>query len=39
MLLTNQCLDKLAASHAHFSLNGMLDSSCLSDALAKRGKC
>lgn len=33
MLLTNQRLDKLAASHMDFSNRGMLDGTCLSDAL------
>lgn len=35
MLLTNQHLDKLLASHAHFKLNNMLEGDCLSDALAQ----
>jgi hypothetical protein len=38
MLLTNQRLDKLSASRAHFTSNGMLEGTCLSDALAKRSK-
>jgi hypothetical protein len=38
MLLTNQRLDKLSASRAHFAFNGMLESTCLSDALMKRSK-
>lgn len=35
MLLTNQCLDKLSASCAHFKSNNMLEGDCLSDALAQ----
>ncbi|KAF8256446.1 hypothetical protein EI94DRAFT_1775292 [Lactarius quietus] len=30
MLLTNQCLDKLAASHVNFTKCGMLEGTCLS---------
>ena len=30
MLLTNQCIDKLAASHADFAVRGMLNGTCLS---------
>jgi hypothetical protein len=33
MLLTNQRLDKLAASHVDFANRGMLEGTCLSDAL------
>ena len=33
MLVTNQQIDKLAASHTHFKLHGMLKGSCLSDTL------
>ena len=35
MLLTNQCLNKLSASRAHFKLNNMLEGDCLSDALVQ----
>ena len=38
MLLTNQRLDKLAASHVDFENRGMLDGTCLSDALKLIGK-
>ena len=38
MLLTNQRLDKLAASRADFSNRGMLKGTCLSDKLYKLGK-
>ena len=33
MLVTNQWIDKLAASHTHFKSCGMLKGSCLSDTL------
>ena len=33
MLVTNQQINKLAASHTHFKLHGMLKGSCLSDTL------
>ena len=33
MLVTNQQIDKLAASHTHFKLRGMLKGSCFSDTL------
>ncbi|KAG2037356.1 hypothetical protein BDR03DRAFT_864200, partial [Suillus americanus] len=33
MLLTNQCLDKIAAARSDFEARGMLRGSCLSDAL------
>jgi hypothetical protein len=39
MLLTNQRLDKLSASRTHFTFNGMLKGTCLSDALTERSKC
>lgn len=39
MLLTNQRLDKLSASRAHFIFNGMLEGTCLSDALVEHSKC
>src|ERR1700679_860086 len=39
MLLTNQRLDKLSASRARFTFNGMLEGTCLSDALVERSKC
>ncbi|KAG2106772.1 uncharacterized protein F5147DRAFT_746201 [Suillus discolor] len=35
MLLTNQCLDKLAAACADFEARGMLHGSCLSNALGE----
>ena len=38
MLLTNQWLDKLSASCAHFTMNGMLQGNCLSETLAMLGK-
>ena len=38
MLLTNQRLDKLAASRADFTNRGMLKGTCLSDKLYKLGK-
>jgi hypothetical protein len=38
MLLANQRLDKLSASRAHFMFNGMLEGTCLSDALAECSK-
>jgi len=34
MLVTNQWLDKLAASHVDFMKCGMLDDTCLESALA-----
>jgi hypothetical protein len=34
MLLTNQWLDKLAASHVNFTSHGMLKGTCLTDILA-----
>jgi len=33
MLLTNQCLDKLAAAHVDFSSHGMLEGTCLSSVV------
>jgi hypothetical protein len=39
MLLTNQRLDKLSASRTHFTSNGMLEGTCLSEALVERSKC
>ena len=33
MLVTNQQINKLAASHMHFKSHGMLKGSCLSDTL------
>jgi hypothetical protein len=39
MLLTNQRLDKLLASRTHFTINGMLEGTCLSDALTNCSKC
>jgi hypothetical protein len=38
MLLTNQRLDKLAASYVDFANRGMLEGTCLSDALKLIGK-
>ena len=38
MLLTNQRLDKLAASNVDFADRGMLEGSCLSDALKLIGR-
>lgn len=38
MLLTNQRLDKLSASRAHFTYNNMLQGDCLSDVLAQISK-
>ena len=38
MLLTNQRLDKLAASHVDFANRGMLEGTCLSDALKLIGR-
>jgi hypothetical protein len=38
MLLTNQRLDKLAASYVDFANRGMLDGTCLSDALKLIGR-
>jgi hypothetical protein len=38
MLLTNQRLDKLAAANMNFAERGMLDGTCLSDALTTIGK-
>jgi hypothetical protein len=38
MLLTNQRLDKLAAAHADFTDRGMLESTCLSEALKAIGE-
>ena len=37
MLLTNQRLDKLAACHVDFKTRGMLNGTCLSDALEALG--
>ncbi|KAG2053883.1 hypothetical protein BDR06DRAFT_1051613 [Suillus hirtellus] len=37
MLLTNQRLDKLAASHVNFRIRGMLSGTCLSSVLALLG--
>ena len=39
MLLTNQRLDKLAASYVYFANRGMLEGTCLSDALKLIGRC
>jgi hypothetical protein len=39
MLLTNQRLDKLAAARVHFSKLGMLNGTCLADALCSSGLC
>ncbi len=39
MLLTNQHLDKLSVSRTHFTFNGMLEGTCLSDSLVKCSKC
>ena len=38
MLLTNQRLDKLAASYVDFANRGMLEGTCLSDALKLIGR-
>jgi hypothetical protein len=38
MLLTNQRLDKLAAANVDFAERGMLEGTCLSDALKTIGK-
>ena len=38
MLLTNQRLDKIAASYVDFANRGMLEGTCLSDALKLIGK-
>jgi len=38
MLLTNQRLDKLSASRTHFTSNGMLEGTCLSEALVERSR-
>lgn len=38
MLLTNQCLDKLAASRVDFTRHGMLKGTCLSQVLFDLGK-
>jgi hypothetical protein len=38
MLLTNQQLDKLAASHVNFTSHGMLKGTCLTDILANFGR-
>ena len=38
MLLTNQQLDKLAVSHVDFANHGMLEGTCLSDALKLIGR-
>ena len=38
MLLTNQQLDKLAASYVDFANRGMLEGTCLSDALKLIGR-
>ena len=38
MLLTNQCLDKLAAAQVDFEKCGMLKGTCLSHALQFLGK-
>lgn len=38
MLLTNQRLDKLAAAYVNFAERGMLEGTCLSDALKTIGK-
>ena len=35
MLLMNQSLDKLSASHVHFKVNGMVNSDCFSYALVQ----
>ena len=34
MLLTNQCLDRLVASHVDFTKHGMLNSTCVERTLA-----
>jgi hypothetical protein len=34
MLVTNQCLDKLTASHQDFRARGMLNGTCLSSVIA-----
>ena len=39
MLLTNQRLNKLSMSRAHFTYNKMLQGDCLSDVLAQISKC
>ncbi|KAG2047655.1 hypothetical protein BDR06DRAFT_985095 [Suillus hirtellus] len=39
MLLTNQCLDKLAAARVDFEARGMLHGSCLSNALGELWRC
>ncbi|KAG1816441.1 uncharacterized protein BJ212DRAFT_1446955 [Suillus subaureus] len=39
MLLTNQCLDKLAATRVDFEAHGMLRGSCLSNALGELWRC
>jgi len=38
MLLTNQCLDKLAAARIDFTDHGMLDGTALSAALETIGR-
>jgi hypothetical protein len=38
MLLTNQRLDKLAAAYVDFTDRGMLDGTCLSEALKTIGE-
>ena len=38
MLLTNQCLDKLAAAHSDFAAHGMLNGHILNEALRQMSK-
>ena len=38
MLLTNQCLDKLEAAYVDFTVHGMLEGTCLSEALKTIGE-
>ena len=38
MLLTNQCLDKLEAAYVDFTVCGMLEDTCLSEALRTIGE-
>ena len=39
MLLTNQWMNKLAASHVNFAKNGMLKGTCLENSLVAVSKC
>ena len=38
MLLTNQCLDKLEVAYVDFTVHGMLEGTCLSEALKTIGE-